>query len=152
MMEVLPYCDKMIETKAICHHYVQHGEKMTHIAHRDTWKRQVEIDASRAREIMKAYLSKQDFLDSLGLQNTFQYTANEYAFNAINLALKSKAPYEDIVTVINNMEQNKVYPFRPISEYKEYPLSHLPIARLKWNIYNDPFCLKVLSKIINFLH
>lgn len=149
MMAALTRCRKLIKTDTICHHYVLHGENMTMSIKPSDWKRKVEIDISRAIEIMKLYQSDRTMIESKGLCNAFTFTAYQYVFEALKTAIKARASSKEIETIMNQLKQTNSYPMAKLSLYSEYKAAHMPIIRLQWALLKRPLAVKILAGIFS---
>lgn len=149
MMAALTHCRKLIKTDTICHHYVLHGENMTMTIKPSDWKIKVEIDISRATEIMKLYQSDRTLIESKELCNVYTFSAYQYVFEAIKTVIKARTNITEIATIMNQLKLANAYPMAKLSLYPEYREAHMPILRLQWALFKRPLAVKTIARIFS---
>ncbi len=149
MMAALTHCRKLIKTDTVCHHYVLHGENMTMSIKPSDWKKKVEIDISRASEIMKLYQSETALIESKGLDNAYTFSVYQYVFEALKTSIRARVTVKEIETILNQLKQANTYPMDKLSLYPEYKAAHMPIMRIQWALLNRPSIVKIIAGVLS---
>lgn len=135
-LQILPFCNKMIETDAVVYHYWQSSQSMVGVRNQKPANEQIEIELNWIIALQKLIVENEDseeFDDDI--LNTLSYILNLKTFDIISLAYKAglKLPY-----LYQRLKSLNLYPISPISEFKNTLSYSQPIVKLKWTVFRHP--------------